>query len=175
MEIFEDRTPINSLLLLVRGTVRCNNIKDGAFLDLVLFDNLSIDVHKVPDFEIEEILDASDISLTAFHGFADLLQHAAHAAFHVFKLIFGDLAVKVGEVGDWADSVEDSLITNDRGAGPEGSNHGYAFLRSECTESLMLDVATLQDNGAALRKIVRKGVNLRRQSDILPWTVRGPS
>lgn len=143
--------PRNSLFrLLVRGTIRSNNVKDGALLDLVLFNNLGIDVHKILNLKFEEILDSSDVSLSRLHRFADLLQHAAHATFHVLELIFSDLAVKVGKVGNWADSVENSLVADDWRAGPERGDHGDALLRAECPKSLMLDVTALEDNGATL-------------------------
>lgn len=109
---------------------------------------------EVGDLKVEEALDGLDISAASLHGLTDSLEHVADTCLHVLQLVLGNLAVEIRKTRDWADSSEDGVVTNEWRTRSEGCDHSDTFLGTESTKSLVLDVATLQDDSAALGVIV---------------------
>lgn len=72
------------------------------------------------------------------------------ALFQDLQAVLAEVVVEFGEIRDRTDSRQHCVIRKVSRLRPEGSDAGDAFLRAKGPQSLMSDVATLENNGTAL-------------------------
>jgi hypothetical protein len=131
-----------------------------SFLNKGFVNNLPVEMRKRLDLAVEEGLDGFYIRRAGFHGITDVLEHLAYAGLGILELVFHSLPIEVGQVGDWTDRGEDCVVTDPWGSGSEGCYHCDAFLSTEGSEGLVVDVTTLQDDTTSLELCQKVEVSL---------------
>jgi hypothetical protein len=121
-----------------------------SLLDKRLIDNLLVEARKCLDLAVKEGLDRLDVRCASFHGISDVLEHLADTGLGVLELVLDSLAIEVGKVGYGTDSGKDCVIADSWRARSERCHHGDAFLSTEGSEGLVIDVTALQDDSTSL-------------------------
>jgi len=165
--------PPRELLLGVIGDQVA--VANNTLLDELVRNDFALHVLKELDLFTDEVPHAAGVEGTVG---ALLVTHVpvdvAATLLEHFEAVLGKLMVQLVEVRNGTDGGEDGVVLDGGRARAERSHHTDTLGGSQGTESLVLDVTTLEDDGGSLKRFVSlRDDNLDAYMN-LPSGVRGP-
>lgn len=165
--------PPGELLLGVLGDQVA--VANNTLLDELVGNDFALHVLKEFDLFTNEVPHAAGVegtvgTLLVTHMPVDV---AATLLEHL-EAVLGELVVQLVKVGNGTDSGEDGVVLDGGRARAERSHHTDTLGGSQGTESLVLDVTTLEDDSGSLKRFVSLRDDSLDTNINLPSGVRGP-